>query len=197
MPGQIIHFIKLELPTLGNYFSGWKMDLDFFIQKLKKNMQTKHEAPTSKNEQTEGQPPSDLQQQIESTSKIQNGNIPTDIPKNADGTEVYKPAYEWLKSNIGRDDFGRGDLNEPYVPLTGIIEKSGLKLQYALVLLQYHGYRDCDGNWSEQMLSTGYVVLSSYVAKEVSRHIETRYKKELLSPEAQELFLAFFAEETL
>ena len=101
-----------------------------------------------------------------------------------------------LKQEIGMHP-GNIDLNLPYLPLSLLMKECGVDPDYGNMLLQYHGYRDHDGNWSKEMIDHGYVVKLSFTLQECTRSLTSRHNVEIVAPHAVAFFKAFFQEENL
>ena len=102
---------------------------------------------------------------------------------------------EDLKQEIGMDSII--DLNQPYVPLAQIMKECGVDSRYGNFLLQYHGYRNQDGIWSQEMVDHGYVLVTSFTLWENTRLLSTRFNNELVAPHAIDFFKVFFNEANL
>ena len=71
---------------------------------------------------------------------------------------------------------------EKFKPLKDYMEEYQIKPDSGFLLLQYRGFRDCDGNWSQELLDCGYITVTSYIGIESSCGLLIRCKNEFVGP---------------
>ena len=104
-----------------------------------------------------------------------------------------KSSLKELQQEIGAD-VREVDPNMPHPTLRALVLELGkdpIKINY---LLQYHKHRDCDGNWSELLLKSGYITVLSYKLTDPVSFLETRYTREIVAPHAVDFFKTFITE---
>lgn len=144
-------------------------------------------------------------EQDKATEKV----LPTEASNNA-GAQLkekemknYKPEAKKTMRTLEKLTYEIGVLessdSESLRPLVDHMKENDVKESFGYLLLQSHGHRDCDGNWSENLLRRGYITPRSYVSIDPNSGLEIRHKNEFAGPHpnAHEFFRTFFKEAQL